>query len=70
MYFLVSLGTTNSVTPGQPDSCLLAATVKAKHVKMELQEKENVPIFTDVDKEIFLRDIYPEVTSICRFKHI
>lgn len=29
---------------------------------MELREKENVPIFTDVDKEIFLRDIYPEVT--------
>lgn len=27
---------------------------------MELQEKENVSIFTDVDKEIFLRDIYPK----------
>lgn len=31
---------------------------------MELQEKANVPIFTDVDKEIFLRDIYPQVTSM------
>ncbi|XP_075886660.1 tRNA wybutosine-synthesizing protein 5 isoform X4 [Nelusetta ayraudi] len=27
---------------------------------MELQEKENVSIFTDVEKEIFLRDIYPK----------
>lgn len=31
---------------------------------MELQEKANVSVFTDVDKEIFLRDIYPEVTNI------
>ncbi|XP_051259998.1 tRNA wybutosine-synthesizing protein 5 isoform X2 [Dicentrarchus labrax] len=28
---------------------------------MELQEKVAVPIFTDVDKDVFVRDIYPEV---------
>ncbi|XP_036966377.1 tRNA wybutosine-synthesizing protein 5 isoform X2 [Acanthopagrus latus] len=27
---------------------------------MELQEKVAVPIFTEVDKEVFLRDIYPQ----------
>ncbi|XP_041662218.1 tRNA wybutosine-synthesizing protein 5 isoform X2 [Cheilinus undulatus] len=27
---------------------------------MELQEKATVPIFVDVDKDIFLRDIYPQ----------
>lgn len=28
---------------------------------MELQEKVAVPIFTEVEKEVFLRDIYPQV---------
>lgn len=31
---------------------------------MELQEKVSVSIFTEVDKDTFLRDIYPEVREI------
>ncbi|XP_074550213.1 tRNA wybutosine-synthesizing protein 5 [Halichoeres trimaculatus] len=31
---------------------------------MELQEKIEVPIFTNVDKEVFLRDIYPQRSPV------
>lgn len=30
---------------------------------MELQEKVPVPIFTEVDKDVFLREIYPKTSS-------
>lgn len=31
---------------------------------MELQEKVDVPVFTGVDNDLFLRDIYPKVRKI------
>lgn len=31
---------------------------------MECQEKIHVPVFTDINKDIFLQDIYPQVRRI------
>lgn len=31
---------------------------------MESQEKINVPIFTGVNKDVFLQEIYPQVNEI------
>lgn len=32
---------------------------------MELQEKAHVPIFTEVNRDVFLRQICPEVRETC-----